>query len=197
MNVVIHRSMTLEMFLAWEERQELRHEFDGFAPMAMTGGTVAHSQIQANLLRSVGNGLLGKSCRIFGSDLKILVAGSIRYPDAFVVCSPVSATATVVTDPVVVFEILGPSTAAVDYGVKNEEYRDTPSIQRYVMLEPDRQAATVFARIGDDWVGHLISGEAILEMPEIGIEIPLAELYEGVSFNETAPVPAEASTAKP
>jgi Uma2 family endonuclease len=88
----------------------------------------------------------------------------------------------VVTDPVVVFEILSPSTASTDIGAKNQEYRDTPSIQRYVMLAQDRQQATVFARVGDDWVGHLVSGNAILEMPEISISVQLAELYEGVAF---------------
>jgi hypothetical protein len=79
-------------------------------------------------------------------------------------------------------EILSPSTASIEIGVKNEEYRDTPSIQRYIMLAQDRQFATMFARAGDDWVGHIVSGGAVLGMPEIGIEVPMAELYEGVSF---------------
>jgi Uma2 family endonuclease len=57
----------------------------------------------------------------------------------------------VITDPVVIFEVLSPSTATTDHIVKKQEYRDTPSIQRYVMLEQDRQAATVFARTDDDW----------------------------------------------
>ncbi len=87
-----------------------------------------------------------------------------------------------IADPVVVFEVLSPSTASTDIGAKNEEYRDTPSIQRYVILTQDRQQATVFARVGSDWVGHIVSGDAILEMPEIGISVPLSELYEGVSF---------------
>jgi len=117
------------------------------------------------------------------------VAGSIRYPDAFVVCSPVAAKGTVVPDPVVVFEILSPSTAAIDRVVKNEEYRDTPSIQRYVMLELDRQAATVFSRVANDWVGHVMSGDVILAMPEIGIELPLAELYEDVAFGPSEDTP--------
>jgi hypothetical protein len=50
------------------------------------------------------------------------------------------------------------------------------------MLEQDQRAATVFARAGDDWVGHVMSGEVLLAMPEIGVEVPLAELYEGVAF---------------
>ena len=80
----------------------------------------------------------GNPCEVFTSDLKIRVAGSIRYPDAFVVCTPVRAQrSTVVADPVVVFEVLSPSTASIDHFVKNQEYRDTPSIQRYVILEQD------------------------------------------------------------
>jgi len=71
--------------------------------------------------------------------------------------------------------------------VKNQEYRDTPSIQRYVMLEQDVIGATVFARVGDDWVGHVLGAEAVLAMPEIGIDVPLAEFYEGVEF--AAPEP--------
>jgi Uma2 family endonuclease len=178
--------MNLEQFLAWEEQQELRWEFDGFEPVGMTGGTSEHSAIQRNLIFSLTSRLRGKPCQPYTSDLKVFVAGSIRYPDAFVVCSPVPRGTLVVTDPVVVFEVLSPSTASTDIGVKNEEYRDTPSIQRYVMLAQDRQFATVFARVGDDWVGHIVSGAAILDMPEIGIEIPLTELYEGVSFEPSA-----------
>jgi Uma2 family endonuclease len=184
-SVALRKPMNLDEFLQWEERQELRYEFDGFQPMAMTGGTVEQGLIQANIIRHVGNRLLGKPCRVFGSHVKIEVAGSIRYPDAFVVCSPTARGATVIRDPVVIFEVLSPSTASTDYVVKNQEYRDTPSIQRYVMLEQDQQAATVFARVGDDWVGHVMSGDVVLAMPEIGIEVPLAELYEGVLFAES------------
>ncbi|MEA2737226.1 MAG: hypothetical protein QOH05_533 [Acetobacteraceae bacterium] len=186
MSVVLQKPMTLDAFLAWEQQQELRWEFDGFAASAMTGGTAEHSAIQRNLSIAVGGRLRGQRCQLYTADLKISVAGSIRYPDAFVVCSPVLRGTLVVTDPVVVFEVLSPSTASTDIGAKNEEYRDTPSIQRYVMLAQDHQLATVFARVEDDWVGHIISGDAVLAMPEIGIEVPLAELYVGVSFPGTA-----------
>jgi len=182
MSVALKKPMSLEAFLAWEEHQDLRWEFDGFEPVAMTGGTAGHSAIQRNLSIAVGGRLRGKPCQLYTSDLKIVAAGSIRYPDAFVVCSPVPRGARVVTDPVVVFEVLSPSTASTDIGVKNQEYRDTPSVQRYVMLSQDDQRATIFARAGDDWVGHIASGDAILGMPEIGIEVSLAEIYEGVSF---------------
>jgi Uma2 family endonuclease len=175
--------MTLDEFLAWEERQELRYEFDGFATVAMTGGSLEHSAIERNLIAALANRLRGRPCQAYTSNLKIQAAGSIRYPDAFVVCSPQARRTMVVSDPVVVFEILSPSTSTIDLGAKNQEYRDTPSIQRYVILHQDRRQATVFERAAGDWVGHIFIGEAILAMPEIGIELPLAELYEGVTFD--------------
>ena len=182
MNVVLRRPMSLAEFLAWEERQEFKHEFNGVAPVAMTGGTIAHAIIGRNLVATLVTRLRGKPCQPFGSDLKIQVAGSVRYPDASVVCRPVAPKDKVVHDPVVVFEVLSDSTAHTDRGRKNEEYRDTPSVMRYVMLEQDSVRATVFARKEGDWVGSILSGASVLAMPEIGIEIPLAELYEGVDF---------------
>ena len=181
MSAALERPMTLDEFLAWEQIQELRWEFDGFAPMAMTGGTSDHSAIQLNIYLAVGGRLRGKPCRVFTADLKVRVAGSIRYPDAFVVCTPVASGTLVVFDPVVIFEVLSPSTASTDVGAKNQEYRDTPSVQRYVMLAQERRQATVFARAGNDWVGHIVTGDAVLEMPEIGISVPLTELYENVA----------------
>lgn len=175
--------MTLQQFLAWEARQELKYEFDGFGPVPMAGGTRSHAIVQSNLAVSIGGRLRGTTCRFFGSDLKIEVAGHIRYPDGFVVCTPGAPRSTVVSDPVVIFEILSPSTSSVDAIVKNQEYAATPSVQRYVMLEQDRVGALVFARSGTDWLGHVLTADATLALPEIGIELPLSELYDGVTFD--------------
>ncbi|MGH7040688.1 MAG: Uma2 family endonuclease [Acetobacteraceae bacterium] len=182
MSTALHPPMSLDAFLAWENRQEFRYEFDGFAPLAMTGGTVEHATIQRNLVTALTNRLRGRPCQAFGSELKIAVAGSIRYPDAFIVCTPIMPGSLVVEDPVVIFEILSPSTAATDRIVKNREYRATPSVQRYILLEQIRPAATVFTRDGTDWIGRILDADAGLAMPEIGIELPLAELYEGIAF---------------
>ena len=76
MNVALRQPMTLDAFLDWEERQELRYEFDGFQPVAMTGGTYAHAAIQRNLIIALGSRLRGKPCQAIGSELKIAVAGT-------------------------------------------------------------------------------------------------------------------------
>ena len=182
MSAPLHRPMTLDEFLAWEERQELRWEFDGVAPVAMTGGTFAHGLIAGNIIREIGNRLAGSPCRVVGSDVKIQAAWSIRYPDAFVVCSPVDVRATVVHDPVVVFEVLSDSTASTDRFAKNREYEATPSIRRYVMLEQDRIGATVFAREPGGWLGRLLGEADTVAMPEIATSLPLAALYAGLDL---------------
>ena len=170
--------MTVDEFLAWEDRQELRYEFDGDHPVAMAGGTAAHSAIQSNIVYALIGRLRGKPCRAHGSELKIRVANRIRYPEAFVVCTPLQSNTKVVPDPVVVFEVLSDGSAHDDLVVKNSEYRATPSIQRYVVLQQTHAGATVFTRRGEDWLTEIVSGEgAMLSMPEIGIAIPLAELY--------------------
>ncbi len=189
MNVALRRPVTLDEFLAWERRQELRYEFDGTRPVAMTGGTVEHSEIATNLVEALRRRLEGKPCRAFRGDLKIVVAGRIRYPDATVTCSPVPRGTDVIPELVAVFEVLSASTAATDRIEKNEEYRQTPSIRRYVMLEQARRAATVFSRAGDDWTGHVVTGDAVLAMPEIGVDLPLAEVYAGIEFATDDPSP--------
>jgi Uma2 family endonuclease len=190
MPVALPRPMTREQFLAWEEKQflaweekqPLRYEFDGFQPVAMTGGTAAHAGIQRNLAIAVGGWLRAGPCRFYGSDLKIETANGFRYPDGFVVCSPVARNATVVRDPVVIFEVLSESTAGIDLVTKNQEYSASPSVQRYIVLTQDAVGGTMFERVATDWVGHLLGADSVLRMPEIGIELPLAELYDGVDI---------------
>ena len=185
MNLALRKPMTLAEFLEWEERQPLRYEFDGVGPVAMTGGTAGHADVQRNLAIAVGGRLRGKPCRFYGSDLKFQVAeGHVRYPDGMVVCSPVDRTATIVYDPVVVFEVLSPSTARDDRIVKAREYQATPSVQRYVMLEQDAVGATVYARSGNAWTHEILVADSILALPEIEVKLPLADLYEGIVFEE-------------
>ncbi|MGI8841784.1 MAG: Uma2 family endonuclease [Caulobacteraceae bacterium] len=184
MNAPLRQPMTLEAFLDWEDRQPLRHEFDGLQAIAMAGGTVNHAAIQANLAVAMTNRLRGTKCRFFGSDLKIEVVGRIRYPDGFVVCSPLAPDAKVIADPVVIFEILSDATSRTDHLTKNDEYARTPSVRRYVILAQDAPGGTMFERVGDDWVGHLLSRDSVLRMPELGAELPMSELYDGVDVAE-------------
>ncbi len=179
--------MTLEEFLAWEDRQPIRYEFDGLEPRAMTGGTRAHAAIQVNLAVALVTRLRGKPCRYIGNHLKIEVAGRIRYPDGFATCSPGAPGDKVVRDPVVIFEVLSDTTSSIDTVVKNREYAATPSVRRYVILAQDVVGGTMFQREGDDWLGHVLGPGSLLSMPEIGVEVPIAEFYEGIDLPPSPP----------
>ncbi len=182
MSTVMRKPMTIEAFLKWEERQELRWEFDGFAPVAMTGGSNEHEAIGTRLRTLLDMALLGKRCRVRGPTMKIEVAGRIRYPDAFVFCSDAVRGQTVITDPVVVLEVLSPSTSRIDRIEKLREYQATPSIRRYVLLEQDAIAATVYLKRDDAWTVSVVTGDATLMMPEIEVELSLADIYAGVEL---------------
>jgi Uma2 family endonuclease len=185
MTLALRQPMTVAEFLDWEERQELRHEFDGVRVEATVGGTYAHDRISINLAASLVNRLRGKPCQPHGSNLKIQIMGSIRYPDAYVTCDgPLRLNSTVAADPVVIFEVLSQGTARKDRTVKNREYAATASVRRYVMLEQAGVAGTMFERSGEDWVGHILTAASVIRMPEVGIELPLAELYDGLDLAE-------------
>jgi Uma2 family endonuclease len=183
MNIVLRKPMSLEQFLAWEERQELRWEFDGARPLAMTGGTFGHDQITFNLRKALDARLTNKPCRPFGPNVKIIAAGSVRYPDAGMTCSPTPPNVTIMEKPVVVFEVVSESSARTDRIDKVREYQATASIQRYVILEQTSIAATVFARLGEVWTATALTENDTLVMPEIGIELPLAECYLGLDLS--------------
>lgn len=186
MTVALRQPMTLDQFLAWEEQQEMRYEFDGFAPVAMAGGTAEHDRISLNLAASLVVRLRGKACRPCGSNLKVEVMGRVRYPDGYITCSPLVPGATVTSDPVVIFEVLSKGTARVDRVEKNREYRSLSSVTHYVMLEQDEIAATVLERFGENWISSLLGTADTLLLPGVGIEIPLAELYEGLDLSNPA-----------
>ena len=179
------KSMTPDEFLAWEAGQELKWEFDGFQPVAMIGGTRAHSVVQTNILLALGNRLRGTSCQAYSSDLKIQTGPGYRYPDASVSCTPFPDSDTVIAEPVVIFEVLSTSTSGYDRTVKLAEYQALPSIRRCVLLEQDRVFATVISRTDTGWSHALAGPDGTLALPEIGVEMPLAEPYEGLTFAAT------------
>ena len=185
MNVALRRPMARDDFLLWVEGQEGRYEFDGFQPVAMTGGTNKHGKIARNLAAQLFFRLRGGRCRSMTAEGGgvATVGDVVRYPDATVTCSAIPDALRLVPDPVVVFEVLSPSSRHADLVEKPIEYGAVPSIRRYVIVEQDRVEVKGFARTPDgQWVAtDPLRAGATLELPEIGIVLPLADIYEDVS----------------
>jgi Uma2 family endonuclease len=192
MNAPFLKSRTQAQFFAWAAHQEGRWEFDGFRPVAMTGGTVNHNLIGQNVIAALRQRLRGSLCRPLGPDVGIeKVSAAVRYPDAVVTCSKLDGEALKITGAVVVFEILGPTSGRTDRIVKVREYAAVPSIRRYMILESGGVGLTVFERTQADeqWTALTLTGDDTLRMPELGIKIPVAELYEDVDFGGDAAAP--------
>lgn len=169
------KSLTVDEFLAWERSHPARFEFDGTQPAAMTGGTIAADRVARRLLRAL-DGRLRPPCEAFGENVKVLPAGRVRYPDVKVACGAFDPTGDHV-DPVVVFEVLSPTTELTDRRVKPAEYASIPSVMAYVLLAQDRPAATVLRRAAD-WRPEDVEGPgAVLDLPETGVAFPLSELH--------------------
>ena len=90
-----------------------------------------------------------------------------------------------------VFEVISPGTSRTDRIDKLREYQATASIRRYVILEQDSVGATVYSRLGPNWIVHVVTEGGVLPMPEIGIDLPLADIYADV------PLPGQADEPPP
>lgn len=185
MNVPLRKPWTQEEFFAWAANQDTRYEFDGFQPVAMTGGSGGHSMISANLIYSLKSRLRNGPCLPLGSDAGVeTTENAVRYPDALVTCTRFDPRVRKIPGVVVVFEVLSPSSGATDRIVKVREYAAVSSIRRYVILESTAVGLQVLERTSSEqvWQTTVLATGDILRMPEIGIEITVAEIYEGISF---------------
>ena len=185
MNIPIQKSWTQGEFFAWAASQEGRFEFDGFRPVAMTGGTAGHSVITQNVHAALRGRLRSSGCRPLGPDAGAATIGTaVRYPDALVTCSPFGREAMTIPGVFVVIEVVSSSTSRTDRILKVREYATVPSIRRYIIVESTTAGLTVMERERPDeaWRVATLTGDDILRMPEIGIEIPVAEFYVDIDF---------------
>ena len=188
MSIALRKVMTRQEFFDWAETQDARYEFDGVQPVAMTGGTVGHSRVIRNVNFQLTNRLRGKACEPLGPDAGVATVGdTVRYPDAVVSCTESGNQDRLVPNPVVVLEVVSPSSVRTDRVTKLREYGAVPTIRRYVIIEPDAVAVTVLSRdhAEEEFRAAGLAEDDTLALPEIGIEIPVAAIYEGIAFERT------------
>jgi Uma2 family endonuclease len=185
--------ISVEDYLAGELISPVKHEYLGGVVYAMAGARNAHNLIASNTLVALGSRLRGLRCRPFNSDTKIRIRlpAQVRfyYPDASVICRPNPQTDSFQDEPAALFEVLSRRTRRIDEGEKKDAYQTIPSLSVYVLLEQESPAAVVFRRTEGGFVREVYQGlDAVVPLREIEIDLPLAEVYEGVEF---LPEPAE------
>ncbi len=177
------RAMSLGEFLEWENAQPDRNEFHRGEVFAMVGARRVHERVVVNLVSRIDSALQGSPCQVFGSNAKLQVADdAILYPDVFVTCDRADlATEMIFRSPSVVIEVLSPTTAAYDQGLKFSLYRRIASLREFVLIDPDTRRVESFRR-GDDglWVLHDMTDAAALALSAIDAIVPMVELFAGV-----------------
>jgi Uma2 family endonuclease len=179
--------VSVEDYLAGELVSPIKHEYLGGVVYAMAGARNAHNLIASNTLGALHGRLRGRRCRTFNSDTKIRVRlpTQVRfyYPEVSVICRPNPANDSFQDEPAVLFEVLSRKTRRIDEGEKKDAYLAIPSLSLYVLIEQEMPAVVAFRRTDRAFVREVYEGvDTILPLPEIDVDLPLAEIYEAVEF---------------
>lgn len=179
--------VSVEDYLAGEWESPVRREYVGGILYAVPGELNRHGLIATNVLVVLGVGLRGRRGRPFGSDTKIRVRlpTHVRfyYPDTSVVCRPNPQTDSFQDEPAVIVEVLSRRTRRIDEGEKKDAYLSIPSLAAFLLVEQELPGVVVFRRTEHGFVRELYDGlDAVVPLPEVEADLPLAEVYDGVEF---------------
>lgn len=178
--------VTLPEYLAMEEKSLVKHEYHTGQVRAMSGGSPRHAQIGFNLAGSFFKHLQGKPCRGANGDQRIRIEAADRelYPDLVVACPPERYSENdphALVNPILIIEVLSPSTQEFDRNEKFDFYAQIPELQHYVLVSQERVLVEHFQHAEGGWLLRRFNQrEEIVTFSDLEIEIPLAEIYDGV-----------------
>ena len=180
--------MTVEEFQAWDDGTDTRYELVGGEVFAMAPPAPAHGVVAFNLRREIGTRLRPPCRGIMEAGVRIPDRDDAYYQaDLAVSCSPIASDASHVPDPVVIIEVLSPSTNAHDRATKLSDYRTIPSVQEIALVSSTAIRAELWHRTAEGWgVTDLVGSDAALRLRSVDVEVPLAAVYEGVEFEPAA-----------
>jgi Uma2 family endonuclease len=174
---------TFAEYLAIDAASEFKNEFLDGEIFAMSGGTIDHAALTANVTRLLGNALAGKRCRVLSADarIRVLATGLGTYPDVSVVCRAIETDpedANTVVNPSLIVEVLSKSTEDYDRGKKFDHYKRIPSLRDYVLVSQREQLIEHFTRGSDGtWKLHKKARPPEVVKLLIGCELSVADVY--------------------
>jgi len=168
---------------------EGRSEYVGGEVFAMTGASVEHNAIVANIVRELGTQMKGRPCQVYANDLKVRVrsADAGKYPDLIALCGEhqfQDGRRDVLLNPSLIVEVLSDSTEAYDRGDKFALYRQIPSLREYLLVSQHRVQVELYSRSADGrWT--LTDFSALTDsvpLASVDCTLSLAEVYDKVEF---------------
>jgi Uma2 family endonuclease len=177
-------TMTKEAFLAWVEQREERYELAGGRVVMMVRITWNHAVVTSNLLVALKTRLRREEYDAVSEAFAVDVRDSLRFPDILVQRRPKDGKALEASEPILIAEVLSPGTQHIDFGDKFREYMSLPTLEIYMIVSPDEPSVWLWQRAGGDFPQNPEIYEKLhqrFSLPALQVEIPLAELYQGVS----------------
>ena len=181
--------MTLECYFSIERHSSDRHEYINGVMYAMAGGSIPHSQLIMNIGASIRTHLRGTECSTHSSELRVLnrTTGSVLYPDITVICGePITSPLdnNTVINPLIIVEVLSPSTEAYDRGAKFAHYKRLETLQVYVLVTQEQPLIQTYTRNEHGWqLTEYTELDAELKIETINFSAPLRDVYEGIRFD--------------
>lgn len=185
---LMNTRISRDEYLSGDLASEIRHEYIAGSVYALSGGTLDHQRIAGNFLRFAGNQLAGKACFPTGSDFKLRIPlgggdEAFYYPDGMITCVAVAGDALYADSPRVILEVLSSTTRRNDEVQKLRDYLTIPTLETCIFAESTAPFLTLHRRHEGSFRRETLSGlAATLHLPEVGISLSLADLYQDVSY---------------
>lgn len=185
--------MTVEEYLAFEEKSEEKHEFYGGEVFAMAGAGLNHNVIAGNCIADINHFLRGKDCIVTPGDLRIQIESLnlFTYPDISIICGKpefYQNRKDSVTNPVVLIEVISPSTDDYDHNKKFAFYRLIPSLQEYILISSTDIHVEIYRKQSTfkwEFTEYRTAAE-LFTIESVGLTLQVADLYRNVTFETTA-----------
>jgi Uma2 family endonuclease len=171
---------TLESFVGWHERQAETFEFVGGAPVMMAPASRAHTMLKGNVFAALREALRDSPCTAYSDGIEIRVAEMSAIPDGVVSCHPPDLSTPVERAPVVIVEIVSPTTVLRDRVQKWEGYRHIPSLRHYLCVEPDRRLVQLHTRLDDMVFEERFIETGVVALDAVGVNLDVTTIYAGV-----------------
>ena len=175
---------TAEDYLDWEKTQNEKYEFVAGEVFAVGGASRSHVTVSGNIFNEISNQTEGSPCRTYMADMKVRIepAASFFYPDVMVTCSEADRSAEqFMSAPSVIVEVLSSASSGYDRGDKFATYRRLPSLQQYILVDPEQRRIESYIRTDErQWLLQDIAPEMPLPIPVLEISLPWARVFRNL-----------------
>ncbi len=180
---------TLQEYLQMELENDTRYEFYDGELFPVTDASIAHNQIVSSTSNALYSSLNQKGCNVLSSTQKVHVKKNSLYcyPDLVIVCGKIETLEEqkdIITNPIVLIEVLSAFTRNYDLGDKFRLYRDIPSLKEYICISPERVLVEKFEILNGFWTLKSFSQLTdCMTINSLGLTIGLDEIYRGIDFS--------------